>query len=224
MVSTLVPWCLRYLPLTFAVLFIGGLVGYRSLRFSRRYGRSPLHVPRAGDHSAPAFLSRALLVCFGVVLTLGALAAFWPAGLEAVDLLYAYRCPALLAPGALLGGLAAWVVWRGQEDMGASWRIGIEAGEQTRLVTGGLFRFCRNPIYLGLQIALVAFCCLLPGYFSLGLLVLGAVLFQVQARLEDDHLLRRHGEAYAAYSARVGRFLPFTGRRPAGQERHEHAP
>jgi protein-S-isoprenylcysteine O-methyltransferase Ste14 len=207
-------WCVRCLPLAFGVAFIGGLLGYRALRFYRRYGRSPIHVPRRGDSSAHAFLSRVLGTFLVAVLALGVLAALWPEALEALDLLYAQRGPALLVPGAFLGAVAAWLVWRGQEDMAASWRIGITP-EQTDLVTGGLFRFCRNPIYLGLQVALVAFCFLLPGYFSCGLLVLGAVLLHVQARLEEQHLLERHGRAYAAYRARVGRFLPFTGRGPA---------
>jgi protein-S-isoprenylcysteine O-methyltransferase Ste14 len=226
-VSIIAQWCLRYLPLTFGVLFIGGLVGYRTLRFSRLYGFSPIHVPPAGDQSAHAFLSRVLAVCFGVVLTLGALAALWPAGLEAVDLLYARRYPALLGPGVVLAALATWLVWRGQEDMAASWRIGIATAERTELVTRGLFRFCRNPIYLGLEVALAAFCCLLPGYLSGGLLVLGVVLLQIQARLEEAYLLQQHGAIYTAYRARVGRFLPFTGRcpataAPAEQERDEH--
>jgi protein-S-isoprenylcysteine O-methyltransferase Ste14 len=227
-VSILTHWCLRCLPLAFAVLFIGGLVGYRAVRFSRIHGLCPIHVPRAGDQSAQAFLSRMLVVCFAAVLTLGTLAALWPDGLEAVDPLYARRHPALLGPGVVLAALATWLVWRGQEDMAASWRIGIAAGERTELVTRGLFRLCRNPIYLGLQAALAAYCCLLPGYLTGGLLVLGTVLLQVQARLEEAHLLRQHGAAYAAYCARVGRFLPFTGRwpapvTPAEQVRDEHA-
>jgi protein-S-isoprenylcysteine O-methyltransferase Ste14 len=207
-----IEWCQRYLPLVFGVSFIGVLVGYRAWRFSRIYGFSPIHVPRAGDPSAHAFLSRILVACFGVILALGALAAFWPAGLQAVDLLYATPHPALLGSGIVLAALATLLVWRGQEDMAASWRIGIAAGERTELVSRGLYRFCRHPIYLGLMVALIAFCCLVPGYFSGGLLIFGAVLFQVQARLEEAHLLARHGEGYAAYRARVGRFLPFSGR------------
>jgi protein-S-isoprenylcysteine O-methyltransferase Ste14 len=214
-VLTVGEWCLRCLPLAFGIVFIGGLVGWRSLRFYRRYGHSPIRWPRAGAGWAQTFLSRVLVVFFGVILALGALAAFWPAGLEAVDRLCRRPGMPLLVAGVVLAALAAALVWRGQEDMGASWRIGPDPGAPMRLVTGGLFRFCRNPIYLGLQLALAGFCCLLPGYLSLGLLVLGVVLLHVQARLEEGMLLEQHGPAYAAYCARVGRFLPFTGRRPA---------
>jgi protein-S-isoprenylcysteine O-methyltransferase Ste14 len=226
MVSIVVSWFQRYLPLAFGLLFIGGLLGYRVLRFSRIYGFSPLHIPHAGDHSAPAFLSRLLVVCFGVVLTLGVLAALWPAGLQALDLLYAPPHPVLLGSGVVLAALATWLVWRGQNDMAASWRIGIAPGQRTELVTRGLFQFCRNPIYLGLNVALAAFCCFLPGYLSDGLLLLGAVLLQVQARLEEAYMLGQHGTDYAAYCSRVGRFLPFSGRysapaAPPEQERHE---
>jgi predicted naringenin-chalcone synthase/protein-S-isoprenylcysteine O-methyltransferase Ste14 len=215
-VPTVADWCLRCLPLAFGVVFIGGLVGWRCLRFHRLYGHSPIHFPGCrGRPRAQAFLSRVLAAFFGAILALGVLAAFWPAGLEAVDLLYGPPGLVLLIPGMALAALAAALVWRGQEDMAASWRIGMDPGERTELVTGGLFRFCRNPIYLGLQLALAAFCCLLPGYLSLGLLVLGAVLLHVQARLEEGYLLERHGPDYAEYCARVGRFLPFTGRWPA---------
>jgi protein-S-isoprenylcysteine O-methyltransferase Ste14 len=210
--ATLLDWCLRLLPLAFGVAFVGGLVGYRAARFRLRYGRWPVHPPRGGDRSAHALLSRALVGFFAAVLGLGALAAFWPEGLETIDPLYGRRGWGLAAPGVVLALLAAWLVWRGQEDMAASWRIGIDPQERTGLVTGGIYRFCRNPIYLGLQLALAAFCLLLPGYLALGLLGLGVVLLHVQARLEEDHLLARHGADYAAYCARVGRFLPFTGR------------
>ncbi len=226
MVSIVVSWFQRYLPLAFGLLFIGGLLGYRVLRFSRIYGFSPLHIPHAGDQSAPAFLSRLLVVCFGVVLALGVLAALWPEGLETLDLLYSPPQPVVLRSGVVLAALATWLVWRGQNDMAASWRIGIAPGERTELVTGGLFQFCRNPIYLGLKGALAAFCCFLPGYLSGGLLLLGTLLLQVQAQLEEAYLLEQHGKAYAAYCARVGRFLPFSGRyaapaAPPEKDRHE---
>lgn len=213
--STFFDCCQRGLPLAFGIVFIGGLVGCRCWRFYRLHGRSPIHFPRAGDSSAYAFLSRVLVVFLGMILALGLVTVFWPEGLSRVDLLYQSPGPALMLTGVALAALAFLFVWRGQEDMAASWRIGMDSRERTELVTRGLFRFCRNPIYLGLQLALAGFCCLLPGYLSLDLLVLGVVLLHVQARLEESYLLERHGRAYAEYCTRVGRFLPFLGRWPA---------
>src|SRR5215468_4751956 len=94
--GTVAEWAQRVLPLAFGTVFIGGLVGYRALQFSRRYGFSPIHLPSSRDHSAHAFLARVLVVFFGVILALGTLATFWPAGLEALDLLYVQRSPVLL--------------------------------------------------------------------------------------------------------------------------------
>ncbi len=209
------PFLARLLPLLFGVLFIGGLVGYRAARFQRRYGHSPIHRPAAEDRSAHAFLSRTLVVYFLMILVLGGLVAIAPGALEAVDLLFARHTAGFQGPGIVLALVAGGIVWRAQEDMAASWRIGIEATERTELVTRGLFRFCRNPIYLGLQLGLVAFACLVPGYLTLMMLVASGFLFQVQARLEEAYLLARHGEAYALYCRKVGRFLPFTGRWPS---------
>ena len=202
----------RYIPLLFAVLFIGVLFGYRALRFTRRHGQSPIHVPARDDRSADALLSRLLLVFFLVTVLVAAMAAFWPAFLQRVDLLYPGRPTILLGPGIVLGIVAAGLVWRGQTVMDRSWRIGIDRAERTDLVTRGLFRFCRNPIYLGLQLALVGFFCMIPGYLTMILLLQGLALLHIQTRLEEQYLLTCHGARYAEYCASVGRFLPFFGR------------
>jgi protein-S-isoprenylcysteine O-methyltransferase Ste14 len=42
-------------------------------------------------------------------------------------------------------------------------------------------------------------------------LVLTSLEIQVR-RVEEPYLLRVHGDAYRAYAARTGRFVPFLGR------------
>src|SRR5687767_14304368 len=132
------PWLLRFLPLIFALAFIGGLVGYRAARFQRRYGRSPINRPPAGDRSAHAFLSRMVAVYFCVLMLLAVIVAVSPEALETIDLLYARRSAPLLLPGLVVSAISALIVWRAQEDMAASWRIGIDEKERTELVTVGL--------------------------------------------------------------------------------------
>jgi protein-S-isoprenylcysteine O-methyltransferase Ste14 len=110
----------------------------------------------------------------------------------------------------LLGGTA--LLAAAQLNMGASWRIGIKQGEAPGLVTAGLYRFCRHPIYLGLLAALTGYAALLPTPLSLALLASAYLGARVQAAAEEAHLDRTYGEAFRAYARRTGRFLPGIGR------------
>jgi protein-S-isoprenylcysteine O-methyltransferase Ste14 len=110
----------------------------------------------------------------------------------------------LMAAG-LAGVVAA------QAQMGASWRLGID-DRKTALVTGGVFSLMRNPIFTGMLLALGGVVALSPSAATLIAWVAIAQLIAVQARLEEQHLQRLHGEEYLRYSGRVGRFLPGIGR------------
>jgi protein-S-isoprenylcysteine O-methyltransferase Ste14 len=114
-----------------------------------------------------------------------------------------------LAPA--VGGIAA--TFYAQMAMGASWRIGVDPGESTRLVTAGPFAVVRNPIYAAMIPTAIGGVMLVPNWVSLaGLAGLGIAL-ELQVRVvEEPHLRRRHGGAYAAYAAQVGRFVPGIGR------------
>jgi protein-S-isoprenylcysteine O-methyltransferase Ste14 len=97
--------------------------------------------------------------------------------------------------------------------MGESWRIGVDPAERTDLVTSGPFALVRNPIFAAMLPTGLGLALLVPSWVSLaGLAGLIATL-ELQVRVvEEPHLLRAHGEAYARYAARVGRFLPGIGR------------
>ena len=107
-------------------------------------------------------------------------------------------------------GIAATVY--AQLAMGDSWRIGVDARETTALVHTGLFERVRNPIYtamitFGLGIALVT-----PNLVALVGFILFVSALELQVRrVEEPYLLRTHGDAYRAYTATVGRFIPRVG-------------
>jgi protein-S-isoprenylcysteine O-methyltransferase Ste14 len=76
------------------------------------------------------------------------------------------------------------------------------------LVTSGVYRFTRNPMYLGLCLVLLAWAFLL----SSALAFLGPVVFifyisRFQIASEETALSKRFGEAFSKYEAKVRRWI-----------------
>jgi protein-S-isoprenylcysteine O-methyltransferase Ste14 len=100
-----------------------------------------------------------------------------------------------------------------QVAMGASWRIGVDPGERTQLVTSGPFALVRNPIFAAMLPTALGLALLVPSWVALAGLVGLIAALELQVRVvEEPYLLQAHGETYAAYAARVGRFAPKLGR------------
>jgi protein-S-isoprenylcysteine O-methyltransferase Ste14 len=121
--------------------------------------------------------------------------------------------PAVAVVGLVLAlaGFAATLA--GQVGMGASWRIGVDEAERTDLVTTGVFAYMRNPIFTAMALAQFGMLLLVPTWISAAALValIAAVELQVRA-VEEPYLRLVHGDEYAAYAARTGRFVPGVGR------------
>ena len=108
-------------------------------------------------------------------------------------------------------GFAALVA--AQYAMGSSWRIGVDAGEQTRLVTDGPFALVRNPIFSAMFVLQLGLVLIAPNAAAAIAWVLVVLSVELQVRrVEEPHLLRAHGDDYRAYMRRVGRFVPGLGR------------
>ena len=94
----------------------------------------------------------------------------------------------------------------GRFGLGDSFRIGSPK-EPTQLAVDGLFRFSRNPMYLGVYATLLA--CVL---YTLNpvLLVLGIFVVVVHHKIvlaEEQHLRTAFGAKYAEYCSHVRRYL-----------------
>ena len=88
-----------------------------------------------------------------------------------------------------------------------SWRAGISRSEQTELVTDGIYRFSRNPAFLGFDLMYIG---VLTAFFNIPLLCITAltvVSLHRQILQEERFLLTVFGERYAAYCAHTCRYL-----------------
>jgi len=88
-----------------------------------------------------------------------------------------------------------------------SWRSGIDEEQPTTLVQTGLFRYSRNPIFLGMIVTLTGVFLAMPNALSLPFLVLGFVLIQIQVRLEEEFLTKTPGTEYENFRQQVKRWF-----------------
>lgn len=115
--------------------------------------------------------------------------------------------------GIVLFTLGAVGTLAAQGAMGASWRIGVDQGEKTSLVTTGPFEIIRNPIFSAMISASLGMALMVPSPAGLAAFLLLVLAIELQVRfVEEPYLMRVHGEDYARYASRVGRFVPGIGR------------
>ena len=77
-----------------------------------------------------------------------------------------------------------------------------------RLVTGGPYRFCRNPMYLGHLIFLAGLAFALESWPAAALFVFHVAWFDRRVRDDEARLSALFGDPYREYLARVKRWIP----------------
>ncbi len=114
---------------------------------------------------------------------------------------------AIVALGCLV------LTWRCYGRMGEHWRMDVAQDTKTELITDGPFQRIRHPIYAYQALLMVCSAVVLPTLPMLALTAIHLALVTAKARNEERHLLATHGDAYAHYVARTGRFVPRFGSR-----------
>lgn len=142
------------------------------------------------------------------VLALGAAAAMWvlaeQSGLPRFD----FPGHALLAAGVAAAGLAIDLVSVAAFIRARTTVNPLAPDRANTLVVSGLYRFSRNPMYLGMALILIGWAI----WLAQPLTLLGAAVFAVliealQIRPEEAALEAKFGDAYRAYKKRVRRWI-----------------
>lgn len=101
-----------------------------------------------------------------------------------------------------------WVVIA-QSQMAESWRIGIDSTTNVELVKTGLFKYSRNPIFLGMLGALLGVMLFAMNTLNIFNFILAYVLVSIQVRLEEEFLIKAKKEEYLQYCKLTPRWLGF---------------
>ena len=88
-----------------------------------------------------------------------------------------------------------------------SWRAGIPDKDKTRLVTSGIYKFSRNPAFLGFDLMYIGVLLLYGNLLTVGFSVFAIVMLHLQILQEERYLEATFGEEYAIYKKQVFRYL-----------------
>ena len=119
-----------------------------------------------------------------------------------------------LKAGPLVGGvtclaLGLWLFYRSHADLGTNWSITLEVRERHQLITQGVYRRIRHPMYLALVLYAVGQALVIPNWLAgPANLIAVAILIAFRVRAEERMMLDGFGAEYAAYSARTKRLIP----------------
>ncbi len=117
--------------------------------------------------------------------------------------------PIPLFAGIVCLAVGLWLFARSHAELGTNWSITLEVREKHQLVTEGIYRHVRHPMYLALLVYSVGQALVLPNWIagpSYGAAM--ALLFALRLGPEERMMLEEFGKDYEAYMRRTKRLVP----------------
>jgi protein-S-isoprenylcysteine O-methyltransferase Ste14 len=119
-----------------------------------------------------------------------------------------------LRPARYLAGVASmavglWLFHRSHVDLGTNWSITLEVREGHTLVTEGVYRRVRHPMYSALILFSAGQALAVPNWIAgPSYLVVFGLLFALRIGPEERMMREEFGAEYEAYAARTKRIIP----------------
>ena len=104
---------------------------------------------------------------------------------------------------------ALWLLWRSHADLGRNWRVTTEITEGHKLVTTGVFRYIRHPMYSAHFLWGIAQALLIHNWVAgLASLIVMLPMYLLRVKREEKMMLEKFGEEYRTYMSQTGRIFP----------------
>ena len=117
--------------------------------------------------------------------------------------------PTLAWIGTMAFAAALWLFHRTHKDLGRNWSVTLEIRAQHKLVTSGIYRHLRHPMYSAFWLWALAQALLLPNWIAgpAGLVGFGTLFFLRIGR-EETMMIETFGDEYRDYAKRTSRIIP----------------
>lgn len=109
--------------------------------------------------------------------------------------------------GVALGVAGSFIFLMAVVTMKDSWRAGIAEKDKTKMITNGIYKYSRNPAFLGFDFVYSGFVLI---FFNIPLLIasLAAIaMLHLQILQEETYLQKAFGNEYVKYKSIVNRYI-----------------
>lgn len=111
--------------------------------------------------------------------------------------------------GAVVMVVALWLFWRSHADLGRNWSRTLEIQEGHQLITHGVYRTIRHPMYTSIALFSLAQGLMLENWLAgWSALVAFAILYFVRVPHEERMMSDFFGREYGEYTSKTGRLFP----------------
>jgi protein-S-isoprenylcysteine O-methyltransferase Ste14 len=132
---------------------------------------------------------------------------FIPAGIVWPELRW-YSIPEWLSLIAMLPFFSGIVIATiAMKKLGDDLIFGLPEGSIKSLKTDGIFRFSRNPLYLGFILLIVSSCLITPNPINFAAAIIAIAFHHRIILREEDYLILKLGDEYHDYMKVTGRYL-----------------
>jgi protein-S-isoprenylcysteine O-methyltransferase Ste14 len=122
---------------------------------------------------------------------------------------YAFN-PAFVWIGSTVSVTALWLFYRAHHDLGRNWSVSLEIRREHRLVTSGIYKRVRHPMYLAFLLGGLAQTLLLPNWVAGPAGLVGTMtLFLFRVGREERLMVQEFGAKYSAYMKSTKRVVPW---------------
>jgi protein-S-isoprenylcysteine O-methyltransferase Ste14 len=105
--------------------------------------------------------------------------------------------------------LALWLFWRSHADLGQNWSVTLEVRKGHELVTHGVYRSIRHPMYASIFLWCIAQGLLLENWLAgWSSFVTFTLMYLLRTPREERMMCEYFGQKYRDYMNRTGRLFP----------------
>ncbi|MGB4661174.1 MAG: isoprenylcysteine carboxylmethyltransferase family protein [Mobilitalea sp.] len=120
-----------------------------------------------------------------------------------------FESPILRGAGLILLGVGTCLFIIAMIIMKDNWRAGIPEKDKTEMVTSGIYKFSRNPAFLGFDLTYIGASLSFGNIIVFIMAVLTIIIIHLQILEEEKFLEVTFGNKYVEYKSKVGRYFLF---------------